>query len=64
MVVQDICSRQPFFHLVIIIFDFSANTGYYSLTNFGNDLRDPIWVVSEISRISKAGYIEGTFDTV
>ena len=50
-VVQDICSRK--------LFPFSDNFFDFSVcTQTLEDLRDPIWVVSEISRISKAGYIE------
>jgi SAM-dependent methyltransferase len=48
---HDICSRKPFPY-PDKFFDFSI------CSHTLEDIRDPIWVLSEIARVSKAGYIE------
>lgn len=48
---QDICSREPWLFRDKQ-FDFSI------CSHVLEDIRDPIWVCSEIIRVSKAGYIE------
>jgi len=50
-VVRDICDREPW-PFEDDFFDFSL-----CVTTL-EDLRDPIWVCSELSRVSKAGYVE------
>jgi hypothetical protein len=50
-VVRDVCDRDPW-PFADNFFDFSI-----CVTTL-EDVRDPIWVVSELSRVSKAGYIE------
>ncbi len=49
--VHDICSRKPF-PFDDKFFDFTT------CTQTLEDIRDPIWVLEEISRTSKAGYID------
>lgn len=48
---HDICSREPF-PFKDKEFDFST------CSHVLEDIRDPLWVCSEIMRVSKAGYIE------
>lgn len=50
-VVRDICDREPW-PFSDDQFDFSV-----CVTTL-EDVRDPIWVCSELSRVSKAGYVE------
>ncbi len=50
-IVHDICDRQPF-PFPDKFFDFVV------CSHVLEDIRDPIWVCSEISRVGKAGYIE------
>ncbi|WP_205696619.1 hypothetical protein [Conexibacter sp. SYSU D00693] len=50
-VVRDICDRKPW-PFADDQFDFSI-----CVTTL-EDVRDPIWVCSELSRVSKAGYVE------
>jgi SAM-dependent methyltransferase len=50
-VVRDICDREPW-PFADDQFDFSL-----CVTTL-EDIRDPIWVCSELSRVSKAGYVE------
>jgi hypothetical protein len=50
-VIHDICSRQPW-PFDDDFFDFSL-----CITTL-EDIRDPIWVCQELSRVSKAGYVE------
>lgn len=49
--VRDICDREPF--------PFADNEIDFSVCSHTlEDIRDPIWVCSELSRISKRGYVE------
>ena len=50
-VVRDLCDREPF------PFD-DDHFDFVTCSHTLEDLRDPIWVASEIARIGKAGYIE------
>jgi hypothetical protein len=50
-VIHDICSREPW-PFADDFFDFSL-----CITTL-EDIRDPIWVCQELSRVSKAGYVE------
>ena len=50
-IVHDICSREPF-PIADNAYDFSF------CSHVLEDIRDPIWVCSELIRISKCGYIE------
>lgn len=50
-VIHDICAREPF--------PFDDNQfDFVVCSHTLEDVRDPIWVCSELSRIGKAGYIE------
>ena len=50
-VIHDMCAREPW-PFADDFFDFSL-----CVTTL-EDVRDPIWVCSELSRVSKAGYVE------